>query len=124
MPNANPVGWFEIPVENMERAKSFYEAILKINLDLNEMGGTQMAWFPMSPQATGAGGTLIKGEGYSPSDKGTLVYLSVDDIENTLNNVEENGGKTIQSKMSIGEHGFIGIFMDTEGNRLALHSRK
>lgn len=122
MADMNPVVWFEIPVEDMERAQAFYEGVLGVNLSLNEMDGITMAWFPMVQDATGAAGSLVKGEGYVPSQDGTMVYLNVADIEGALQKVEDRGGKSVQAKMSIGEYGFIGVFIDTEGNRVAFHS--
>jgi predicted enzyme related to lactoylglutathione lyase len=119
----NPVTWFEIPVNDIKQAAAFYGKVFGVSLDLNEMGGSEMAWFPMAQGGPGAAGTLIKGEGYTPSHSGTLVYLSVDDIEGTLKKIDANGGKTLVPKMSIGEHGFIAHFQDCEGNRVALHSR-
>lgn len=119
----NPVTWFEIPVSDIKRAATFYERVLGVSLDRNEMGGSEMAWFPMAQGAPGAAGTLIQGEGYTPSHNGSLVYISVGDIEGTLKKVAASGGKTIVPKMSIGEHGYIAHFEDCEGNRVALHSR-
>lgn len=119
----NPVTWFEIPVSDIKRAATFYERVLGVSLDRNEMGGSEMAWFPMAQGASGAAGTLIQGEGYTPSHDGSLVYISVGDIEGTLKKVAANGGKTLVPKMSIGEHGYIAHFEDCEGNRVALHSR-
>jgi predicted enzyme related to lactoylglutathione lyase len=120
----NPVNWFEIPVNDLSKATKFYESVFGTELTLNEMGPTKMAMFPMEKEGSGASGALLKAEGYSPSDNGTLVYLSVDDIEGTLKNVERNSGKILQEKMNIGEHGFIGIFQDSEGNRIGIHSMK
>lgn len=119
----NPVTWFEIPVSDIKRAATFYERVLGVSLDRNDMGGSEMAWFPMAQGAPGAAGTLIQGEGYTPSHNGSLVYISVGDIEGTLKKVAASGGKTIVPKMSIGEHGYIAHFEDCEGNRVALHSR-
>lgn len=119
---ANPVNWFEIPVTNMERAKTFYENILDVKLDINEMGNFVMAWFPMKEDTLGATGTLIKADTYVPSYDGSMVYFGVDDIEAVLNKVKKEGGKVLTEKMSIGEHGFVGHFEDSEGNRVALHS--
>lgn len=119
----NPVNWFEIPVNDLERAKHFYETVFGLQLSLNEMGPMKMAWFPMTPETSGATGTLMKSEGYAPSHDGTLVYFSVTDIEETLAKVNANGGKTLLPKTGIGEHGFIAHFQDCEGNRVALHSR-
>ena len=119
----NPVNWFEIPVNDLERARQFYETVFGLQLSLNEMGPMKMAWFPMSPGGGGATGTLMQSEGYAPSHAGTLVYFSVTDIEGTLDKVNANGGKTLLPKTSIGEHGYIAHFQDCEGNRVALHSK-
>ena len=120
----NPVNWFEIPVNDLSRATKFYETIFDTELSLNEMGPSKMAWFPMEREGSGSGGSLHKTEGYTPSAQGTLVYFSVDDIEGVLSKVEKNGGKKLEEKSSIGEHGFIAIFQDTEGNRIGIHSMK
>ena len=121
--NYNPVGWFEIPATDLNRAKQFYEAVMDLQLTLMTLGKTdEMAWFPIIEDAIGASGTLIKAEGFTPSHDGTLIYFSAPDIEGTLAKVNANGGKTLLPKTSIGEHGFIAQFEDTEGNRIALHS--
>ena len=118
----NPVNWFEIPVNDLERAKQFYETVFGLQLSLNEMGPMKMAWFPMSQGGGGATGTLMQSEGYAPSHAGTLVYFSVTDIETALDKVNANGGKTLMPKTGIGEHGYIAHFQDCEGNRVALHA--
>lgn len=120
----NTVGWFEIPVTDMQRAKAFYETVLEIELSLNQMGPIEMAWFPWDHEASGAAGSLCKGEGYEPCHKGSLVYLNVPEVEAFLASVVEAGGKELMPKTSIGEHGFCGQFEDTEGNRIACHSRE
>ncbi|MDA8079574.1 MAG: VOC family protein [Nitrospiraceae bacterium] len=120
----NPVTWFEIPVKNIERARKFYEKVFDLKLTPDEMGPYKMTFFPWTENAPGAAGALIKGETYEPSHAGTVVYFSVDDIEETLLKVKTNGGKMLLPKKSIGEYGFIAHFEDTEGNRLALHSMK
>ncbi len=78
----------------------------------------------MIQDAAGATGSLIRGEGYSPSHSGTMVYFSVADIEAVLRKVNERGGKTLTPLTSIGEYGFVATFEDSEGNRVALHSLK
>lgn len=120
----NPVNWFEIPVKNMNRAKTFYQRIFDVELSLNEMGSAEMAWFPMTVNVPGASGSLIKAETNVPSHQGSMVYFTVDDIEQVLQKVTEQGGKIINPKMSIGEYGFVAHFEDCEGNRVALHSRQ
>jgi len=118
----NPVNWFEIPATDLERAIKFYESVLGIKLSKNEMGPLKMAWFPRADDAMGAGGSLVKADGYAPSHGGTLVYITVADINGTLAKINAKGGKTLLPRMAIGEYGFIAHFEDSEGNRVALHS--
>lgn len=119
----NAVNWFEIPVSDMDRAKGFYEKILDIEMTVTEMGPSVMGWFPGGPTEPGATGTLVKNEGYKPSQNGSLVYMPVEDIEGTLGKINSCGGSTLMPKTDIGEFGFIAHFKDCEGNRVALHSR-
>ena len=121
----NIVGWFEIPVENMERAKTFYNAVFNIEITIQDFGGTLMGWFPFAEDKPGASGSLIKNDAYKPSDnKGVLVYFASEDVNNELNKVEANGGKVIQGKTQISpDIGYMAVFIDSEGNRIALHSR-
>ena len=121
---ANPVYWFEIPVNDMDRGKKFYETVLGIQLYPLALGPLTMSLFSMARGAEGASGALVKAQTYVPSHSGSMVYFSVDDIEATLARVEKNGGKIIRTKTSIGEFGFVGHFEDCEGNRVALHSNK
>jgi uncharacterized protein len=118
----NPVNWFEIPVMDLERAMKFYESALGIKLSRNDMGPLKMAWFPRAGEAMGATGSLVKADGYIPSHAGTLVYITVADINATLAKINAKGGKTLLPRMAIGEYGFIAHFEDSEGNRVALHS--
>jgi predicted enzyme related to lactoylglutathione lyase len=117
------VVWFEIPVSDIERAKKFYETVFKIDINIVDFGGLLMGWFPDRGEVNGARGTLIKQESYIPSQEGTLVYFGCDDVQNELDRVKKAGGKIYQPKTEISpEHGFMGVFIDTEGNRVALHS--
>ncbi len=118
----NIANWFEIPVNDLEKAKKFYEKVFSIEMALNEMGPMRMAWFPMEQDVPFATGTLIQGEGYTPSHEGTRIYLRVENIDVALKKINENGGKTLAPKMSIGEWGFTAQFEDCEGNQIALHS--
>lgn len=119
---ANPVNWFEIPVEDLERARGFYQKVFGYEMSVQEMGPLTMAWFPMEQDAPYATGSLVKAETYVPSEEGSMVYFSVEDIEATLSRISDNGGTVLNPKSSIGEHGFVAHFRDTEGNRVALHS--
>ena len=120
----NIAGWFEIPVHDLDRARLFYESVLNVELSVNDFGTVRMAFFPMASNAYGASGALVKGESHAPSHRGILLYLSVADIEETLDRVDSNGGRTLMPKTSIGDYGFIAHFQDSEGNRLGLHSMK
>jgi uncharacterized protein len=125
---SNSVGWFEIPVTNMERAIKFYETVLDIKLSRNQMGPLDMAWFPWVEEGKGSAGSLVcHPDYYKPSADGVLIYLTsqTGDLNDELNRVEKSGGKVIQPKTLIAEdYGYMALFIDTEGNRVALHSRK
>ncbi len=115
--------WFEIPVTDMERAKKFYDAIFQINTEIMDFGGFKMGIFPHS----GVGAALCQHEAYQPSSThGLLVYLDANpNLDDVLHRVEAAGGKILRTKTQISpEHGFMAMFLDTEGNRLALHSNQ
>lgn len=120
----NIANWFEIPVKDLERATVFYEKVFDVKLTLEEMGGMKMAMFPFDQNAIGAAGSLMKAESYAPSHAGTVVYFSVENIDETLRKVTAYGGKALMPRTSIGQYGYIAQYEDTEGNRLALHSMK
>lgn len=117
----NFISWFEIPAANFERAVKFYNRIFQIQLETDQMNGYSMAFFPAG---TGIGGAIICGEGSEPSQKGTLLYLNGgDNLEDVLSKVEDAGGKVILNKQKINEeNGYFALFIDSEGNRMALHS--
>ena len=122
----NVVGWFEIYVEDMNRAKKFYETVLNkqlINLPMPEGEGEMWA-FPWIENGPNAAGALVKHELSKPSSTGTLVYFACEDCSKELELVKNNGGKINAPKFSIGEFGFIGIASDTEGNKIGFHSQK
>ena len=120
---ANAINWFEIPAKNFERAKSFYETILEIEIHVMPHPIYKYGIFPADMQSGQVGGGLVEGEGYEPSTKGSLVYLNGgEDLTVILSRVEKAGGKIILPKTSIGENGFMAHFEDTEGNKMALHS--
>jgi uncharacterized protein len=120
------VGWFEIPVKNMERAVAFYEAVFDCKLERHQMGPIDMAWFPWDHEKGGAGGSLVKNEEYyTPSEEGVQVYFSSEDVKKELARVKKAGGEVLQSKTLISpEVGYMALFIDSEGNRIALHSLK
>ena len=121
----NAINWFEIPVKNFDKAKSFYETIFSSEMHVMEAMGMKSAFFPAEMETGGIGGCIIQGEGYEPSPKGSLVYLNGgDDLDIPLSKVEAAGGKIILRKTAIGKNGFMAYFTDTEGNKIGLHSRK
>ena len=120
----NPVVWFEIPVEDLDRAKSFYDAVFGFDLELHDMGPGEMAWFPMIEGMPGAPGALVEMDGYTPSGDGIRIYFTAPDIERTLEKVVANGGEILMPRISIGEYGFVAQFRDTEGNHINIHSRE
>lgn len=121
----NAINWFEIPANDITRAKKFYETIFNFEMpDLDIGDGLKMALFPA--QSGTVGGTLIQNsEWYVPSDnKGPLLYLNANpNLQDILDRVEEAGGKiTIPKRMITEENGYMAVILDSEGNRIALHS--
>ena len=124
----NPVGWFEIYVTDMKRARTFYETVLGTKLDKLESPAGDMSemWtFPMEMGAAGAGGALCKMDG-GPAGSGNsvIIYFMCDDCANEAKKAAANGGKIMKDKMSIGQYGFIALVTDPEGNVIGLHSMK
>ena len=127
-PKNNVVGWFEIPTENMDRAVKFYETVFDFKLQREKMGELDMAWFPSNMEAYGSAGSLVyMPEFYKPSADGPLVYLTANsgDLATELGRVVAAGGQVLMEKKQISpEHGYMGLFLDSEGNRVAMHSRE
>ena len=122
--NRNPVGWFEIYVQDMPRAQKFYETVLDLQLTKLDTptDEIEMVAFPMNMEAGGASGALAKAQGCPSGGMGTMVYFSCDDCATEAARVESAGGKIFKPKMSIGQYGFIALATDTEGNMFGLHS--
>ena len=118
----NSVGWFEIYVQDMNRAKRFYEAVLQSKLERLPGTDLEMWAFPMQNGGPGAAGSLVKMEGFPSGGNSTLVYFMCDDCAVEESRVKSSGGKIQKPKMSIGEHGFVSLAIDTEGNMFGLHS--
>lgn len=118
----NPIGWIEIYVQDMDRAKAFYEQVFQIKLDKLEGMEIEMWTFPMQEDAYGAAGALIKIPKCPSGGNSTVVYFMCDDCEIEANRAVEAGGKIELPKKSIGEHGFMALVIDTEGNIIGLHS--
>ena len=119
----NPVIWFELYVDDMARARAFYETVFEVTLE--SMGDTGMEYyaFPMQNDQVGAGGALAKMEGMAPGGGGTLIYFHCDDCAVEESRVAGAGGTVIKPKMSIGAYGFMSLVLDTEGNTIGLHSQ-
>lgn len=128
----NPVGWFEIYVSDMNRAKAFYEAMLEVKLEKlpSSNPSIQMLAFPMRAadecggELPGACGALAKMEGIDPGGGGTLIYFSCIDCAEDEARAADAGGQIIKPKFAIGKYGFISLVTDTEGNMVGLHSMK
>lgn len=120
----NTLNWFEIPVTDFDRAKKFYETVFGISMYVMDFGGFKMGMFPSEPGNGKLTGAIVKGEWYKPSQDGTLVYLNANpDLQTALDKIEGAGGKILRPKTQISpEYGNMAMFIDTEGNRLALHS--
>lgn len=127
-PKNNVVGWFEIPTSDMNRAVKFYETVFDYKLQREKMGDLDMAWFPFNMEAQGSPGSLVfMPEVYKPSADGSLIYFTANsgDLSNEMSRVEAAGGKVLMEKKQISpEHGFMGLFLDSEGNKIAMHSRE
>lgn len=118
----NAINWFEIPVTDFERAKKFYETLFGEEVMEMPFPGGRYGMLPCDME-NGVGGGIAQGDGFEPSDKGTIVYLNGgEDLSVPLSRIEKAGGKIVMPKTSIGQNGFMAQFIDTEGNRVALHS--
>jgi predicted enzyme related to lactoylglutathione lyase len=120
----NPVGWFEIYVQDMPRARKFYETVFAVKLDKLPTPDLEMWAFPMAMDRMGAAGALVHMTGFPSGGNSVLVYFSCVDCAVEASRVKQAGGRLEKEKMSIGEHGFIAIAVDTEGNMIGLHSRQ
>lgn len=122
----NAISWFEIPANDIDRAQIFYETIFQIKMQAMDFGGVKMRLFPIDDPMTGIGGSIIDTGGFhKPSaTDGPLIYLNGNpDVQIVVARVEAAGGKILIPKRPISEEfGFMALFIDTEGNRIALHS--
>ncbi|MDO6479231.1 VOC family protein [Shimia thalassica] len=124
MTKMNAVGWFDIYVDNMDRAVAFYEAMLETKLEpiIDPTGESQMMSFPAEMSAYGAGGALTKTPHAGPGVGGTIVYFMVEDCAVQQQRAQEAGGTVIRPKFSIGEFGWVLLCQDTEGNMIGFNS--
>ena len=118
---ARQIDWFEIYVQDMARARAFYETMLDTRLEQLQ-SGIEMWTFPASPDVAGAAGALVRYEGYPSGGNSTIVYFRCDDCAVEAARAATHGGKIVKDKFSIGPHGFIALVTDSEGNMIGLHS--
>ena len=121
---SNPVGWFEIYVQDMARARKFYEAVLEVTLEKLADTGLDMWNFPMSRDGMGAAGALVRMEGVPSGGNSTIVYFHCTDCADEESRVVPAGGKIHKAKFAIGQYGFIALVVDCDGNMIGLHSMK
>lgn len=118
---ASALNWFEIPTMDLERAAAFYRTVLDAEVPIVDIGVEKLAMLPVDPG--GIGGALCCREDMTPATQGTFVYLNGgEDLAGPLSRVEAAGGTLLGEKTDIGENGFVGVFLDTEGNKVGLHS--
>lgn len=117
----NPITWCEIYVQDIDRAKHFYEAVFEVKLEKLESPGIEMWAFPMTMEAVGASGALVKMDGVPSGGSGTIPYFHCDEVAVELERVVSAGGQIHTPKMSIGQYGFMALIVDTEGNTIGLH---
>lgn len=120
--NRNPADWFEIYVQDLGRAKSFYEKVFAVQLQHLEGAEMEMWAFPSDQGSYGASGALVRMQGVPSGPGGTLVYFSCADCGVETGRAKAAGGQVVKDKFSIGQWGFIALLTDTEGNMIGLHS--
>ena len=122
----NAISWFEIGTTDLDRATKFYEAIFSVKLAPLDLPNIKMRMFPLDDMMTQVGGAIVDSGGFhKPSaTDGPLVYLNGNpDVQIVLDKVEEAGGSIMVPKTEISpEYGFMAVIIDTEGNRIGLHS--
>ncbi|MGH9837829.1 MAG: VOC family protein [Blastocatellia bacterium] len=118
----NPAVWFEIYVQDLERARKFYESVLQVKLEKLNSPEVEIWAFPMDMDSPGASGALVKMDGFPSGGNSTLVYFRCTDCAVEAGRVASSGRRIQREKMSIGEYGFIALAVDTEGNMFGLHS--
>jgi hypothetical protein len=117
------INWFEIPATDMDRATRFYETVLDLQLKREVFGGLPHAVFPYEKDVIS--GAIVKGDHLTPGTSGPCIYLNAEGkLDEAVRRVEQAGGKLLLPRTPIGEQGFIAMFTDTEGNRVALHAMK
>lgn len=118
----NPVRWFEIYVQDMNRAKKFYETVFNVRLEKLSVTDAEIWSFPIQMEQMGASGALVKMEGFPSGGNSIIVYFASEDCAVEQGRAEKAGGRIQKGKTSIGEYGFISLVYDTEGNLIGIHS--
>ena len=118
----NPVNWFELYVQDMARARKFYESVFQLKLEKIDSPDTEMWGFPMDVDRFGASGSLVKMDGMPSGGNSIVIYFICIDCAVEASRVAAAGGRIQKEKMSIGKYGFIALAFDTEGNMFGLHS--
>lgn len=123
--NTNAINWFEIPVNDLQRAKHFYQVIFSVHMDEMSMGDMHMAAFPYDGGSGKAAGALAQSGFHKPAADGVVIYLNGNpDLSTVLDKVEQEGGRVVMPKTQISpEIGYMAFFIDTEGNKIGLHSQ-
>ena len=124
MADTNPFRWVEIYVQDMARARKFYETVLKVSFERLQSPEAEMWGFPMAQNAPGAAGALIKMKGVPSGGNSVIVYFACDDCSVEAKRVLQADGKIHRDKFSIGQYGYVALAVDTEGNTFGLHSMK
>jgi uncharacterized protein len=119
----NPVGWFEIYVQDMARARAFYEAVFEARLQELPGVDVEMLAFEMDGEAPGSSGALVKADGMPSGGNSTLVYFKCTDCAVEAGRAADSGGHLVKDKFSIGPYGFVALVNDSEGNLIGLHSQ-
>jgi predicted enzyme related to lactoylglutathione lyase len=119
----NALNWFEIPATDISRAKKFYEGIFEIKMEEMEMPNMKYAMFPFDPMKGKSAGGLAQSPMHTPAITGLIIYLNANpDLQKVLDRIEKVRGKITMPKTSIGQNGFMALFIDSEGNSVGLHS--
>ena len=118
----NPVRWFELYVQDMERAKTFYQNTFQVTLEPLEAPGIELWAFPMLMDGPGCSGALVKMKDKDSGGGGTIVYYGSEDCAVEASRASQHGGRIHKEKTSIGQYGFITLVLDTEGNMIGIHS--
>ncbi len=122
---ASALNWFEIPATDIERAITFYNTILAQSITSMDYGNTKMAIFPYDQEKGESGGAIVAGDNYVPSAEGSIVYINCNpDLQPVLDRVEAAGGKALTAKIDLGENGRMAYIIDSEGNKVGLHSNE